>query len=255
MIGLQELIIKEDIMLKDLAKYLEVTPSGMKQWFKKQRVPEKYLKALCDKFKVEKSYFNKIVNDEEFNRRKKGFNNYIIDGNIVKIIIKQSNGKIHHAIIDLEDLDKLIKLDYCWHVRYDIHTFTYYVVYTIRDESINTKSKATTVHLHKYILDADVKNDEYIDHINHDTLDNRKENLRITKNKKNLTHRKGANSNNKSGYRNVCWIEKEQCYYVQLQIDGVNTRLKKFRKDEMKKAARYAEKMREKYYGEFKGNG
>lgn len=40
---------------------------------------------------------------------------------------------------------------------------------------------------------------------------------------------------------------------VQLSINGGNTRLAKFPKDQLKEAAQFADKMRQKYYGEFAG--
>jgi len=40
---------------------------------------------------------------------------------------------------------------------------------------------------------------------------------------------------------------------VQIQIEGVNTTLKRFKKDQLEEAGEYAEKMRVKYYGEFAG--
>lgn len=105
--------------------------------------------------------------------------------------------------------------------------------------------------LHRFIMDA--KENQYIDHINHNTLDNRKDNLRVLSNKENLTNRNGKNNNNKSGYRNVCWVNKEHKWLVQLQVDGVSTVLGRFEKDDVEAAGEFAERMREKYYGKFKG--
>ena len=40
---------------------------------------------------------------------------------------------------------------------------------------------------------------------------------------------------------------------VQLQVEGKNTTLKRFKKDQLKEAGEFAEEMRQKYYGEFAG--
>ena len=56
----------------------------------------------------------------------------------------------------------------------------------------------------------------YIDHINHNTLDNRLENLRITINNKNSKNRRHKNSNNKTGYRNVFYNSAIDKYTVSL---------------------------------------
>jgi len=40
---------------------------------------------------------------------------------------------------------------------------------------------------------------------------------------------------------------------VQIQVNGKNTRLKNFPEDQVDEAGKYAEEMREKYYGNFKG--
>jgi len=42
---------------------------------------------------------------------------------------------------------------------------------------------------------------------------------------------------------------------VQLQIDGKNTTLKRFPKDQLDEAVIFAEEMRQKYYGEWAGKG
>ena len=104
----------------------------------------------------------------------------------------------------------------------------------------------------KFTMDA--KDDEVVDHINHDTLDNTKGNLRCIPWKNNSTNRKSRNSNNKSGYRNVSWSKNENKWLVQLQINKKNTVLGKFVYEDLDKAGQFAEEMRQKYYGKFAGS-
>lgn len=92
-----------------------------------------------------------------------------------------------------------------------------------------------------------------IDHIDHDTKNNKKSNLRKTEHQTNATNRRGRNKNNKSGYRNVS--KRDNQWVVQLQIEGKNTVLKKFPLDQLDEAGEYAKKMREIYYGEWAGEG
>ena len=90
-----------------------------------------------------------------------------------------------------------------------------------------------------------------VDHINNNTLDNRKCNLRISEHKHNTRNRHGKNSNNKSGFRNVSWDGYR--WIVQLQINGKNTILGKFPYEQLEEAGTFAEQMRQKYYGEYAG--
>ena len=184
--------------------------------------------------------------------KKKG-NNYIIDkeNNIAKIELRRRNKESLWATIDLDDLQRVvIDFGYAWFTDYNEVRDLFYVkscIYT----GDKTKSNHKCVLLHKYILNY--FGNKKVDHINHDTLDNRKCNLRIIENKLNTKNRKGKNSNNKSGYRNVSWIGEK--WTVQLQINGINTALARFPKEQLKEAGEFAELMRQKYYGEFAGNG
>ena len=184
--------------------------------------------------------------------KKKG-NNYIIDkeNNLVRIELKRRNGKESlWTIIDLEDLERVINFPYTWYAKLSPNNNCYYAFASehlgVRE---NGTQKKRIVALHQVVLDTD----KIVDHIEHDTLDNRKSKLRIVDNKHNLRNRKGRNNNNKSGYRNVSWSNGEQKWIVQLQVNGKNTCLGKFPKDQLEEAGKFAEEMRNKYYGEFAG--
>ena len=48
--------------------------------------------------------------------------------------------------------------------------------------------------------------------------------------------------------------KSENVWVVQLQINKKNTVLGKFPKDQLEEAGKFAEQMRQKYYGKFAGN-
>lgn len=88
-----------------------------------------------------------------------------------------------------------------------------------------------------------------VDHVNHNTLDNRKSNLKIRKGNSNSINRLGANKNSSTGERNVSWSEKINKYIVQLQVNGKNVVFGKFSKSEFSKAVSLAKRKRKEIYG------
>ena len=183
---------------------------------------------------------------------KKG-NNYIIDeeNGIAKIELNRRNAENLWTTIDLEDLERVINFPYTWFAKYyeDIDSY-----YACASQYIPELKHARTILMHQFIMGIDRTAREFnVDHQNHNTLDNRKENLRITNVPNNSKNRQKRNSNNKSGYRNVCWNSSRNRWVVQLQVDGKNKVLGTFKEDELEKAGKFAEEMRQKYYGEFAG--
>ena len=180
--------------------------------------------------------------------KKKG-NNYIVDteNNIARIELHRRNEESLWTIIDLEDLDRVINFPYTWFAKLNKSIGEYYVY---ASEYRPETKRCKPIFLHQFIMNA---NGKIVDHKNNDGLDNRKSNLRMATDKNNSTNRRSRNSNNKSGYRNVCWSKIESKWLVQLQINGKNTVLGKFY--DVDEAGRFAEEMRQKYYGEFAGKG
>ena len=73
------------------------------------------------------------------------------------------------------------------------------------------------VKMHRMIINA--PSDKDVDHINGDTLDNRKSNLRLCNQSQNQANRK-MNKNNKSGYRGVHWDEQGRRWKAQIKVNG-----------------------------------
>ena len=177
-------------------------------------------------------------------------NDYFIEENITTLRITNRKGVVINVLIDTEDLDRIKNHNWCggWRKGYQNR---HYIQYSEYQGTINGKPKYKSILLHKFIMD--VWDKRKVDHINHDSLDNTRKNLRVIENKLNLLNRKSKNSNNKSGFRNVSWHERDNRWVVQLQVEGKNTILKRFKKDQLEEAGVYAEEMRQKYYGEYKG--
>ena len=125
----------------------------------------------------------------------KGFkklNKYIISGNIALIEILSPKYGYFYAIIDAIDINKV--KNYCWRLSHGYVYSFYYNKDNIRND----------ISLQELIVKR--IDGLQIDHINHNTLDNRKENLRlctIKQNQENLI--KSKNHNKTSGIRGVCW--------------------------------------------------
>lgn len=195
---------------------------------------------------LEQNIKNVILSGDYMARKKKG-NNYIVDeeNNIVKLELHRRNAESFWTTIDLEDLDKVLKYPYTWYAKYQYLNKGYYV-YASEYNPETKRSKS--IFLHQFIMDA---NGKAVDHINGDTFDNRKINLRIAEDSDNSKNRKGKNSNNTSGYRNVSWSKRDKKWVVQMQVDKKHKTLGSF--DDVHEAGKFAEEMRQKYYGEFAG--
>lgn len=132
-------------------------------------------------------------------------NKYEVRGNVTSIHISRKDGTIYETIIDTADLDKVKNLGYSWCVTNGAGTDFY--VYS--RAKVNGVKK--NILLHRWIMDAPKGMD--IDHISHDTLDNRRSNLRITSRQGNMQNRRAKNSRNRE-LLNIYWIEDKNMWRV-----------------------------------------
>ena len=108
------------------------------------------------------------------------------------------------VLIDKEDIEKIQK--YYWNVKPDGNNKTKFYV--------QTTEKGKRIHLHRYILNLPKYNGKNcVDHRNGNTLDNRKENLKVCTLKENLQNMK-LSKRNKCGIKGVSWCNSQQRWRV-----------------------------------------
>ncbi len=160
---------------------------------------------------------------------KRKYNQYDLDGGFGIGWTSNTNEEFY---FDLEDYDKI--KDYCWRA------------YTQPDghKTVRTRDRITgkNIMIHHLIFGKNC------DHINRNTFDNRKNNLRVATYQENARNSSVA-KNNTSGVTGVTWNSRDRCWQARI---GVNYRSKSLgcfiNKEEAIVARLEAER---KYYGEF----
>lgn len=142
-----------------------------------------------------------------------------------------------NTMVDAADYDWLNQWPWC--AVWNKHTHSFYAK---RSKWDKIKKCSYTIAMANEILQCSPG--EQADHISHDTLDNRKENLRKTTNTQNCSN-KGIRSTNKSGYIGVCWYKKYEKWNA--YINHIN--LGYF--DSAEEAARARDEVAKKLHGEF----
>ena len=117
--------------------------------------------------------------------------------------IPLSNGQF--AIFDIDDYDLVVK--YTWCAVWNKYTNSYYA----QTQAVGYSGKMGSVHMQRIITNA--PNGMFVDHINHDTLDNRKCNLRLATKSENMMNRRRAKSNS-SGLKGVYKKSKNKWYAI-----------------------------------------
>jgi hypothetical protein len=129
----------------------------------------------------------------------------------IEIIITNYRGvPVDRTIVDSDVYPSIKK--YRWHRHYNVSTDSYYAVSSQRSKGIKS-----TLILSRVIMNC--PENKMIDHINHDTMDNRKNNLRVVGNNQNQQNLKGPKKNNESGFLGVHWHSHRGMWKGQVTVN------------------------------------
>lgn len=140
-----------------------------------------------------------------------------------------------YAIVDDSDYKELSKYEWCYKPGYVFR----FIKYGTRDYGI--------MQMHRQIMGLKRGDKELVDHINHNTLDNRKNNLRLCNNSQNQMNRKKTSGSSK--YKGVCWCKTRKIWMSYIMKDGKSKTLGRF--DKEKEAAVVYNKAACRMFGEF----
>ena len=148
------------------------------------------------------------------------------------------------AIVDPDDFKKFGSMKWCamWHSGGK----RFYAGRVRRGPD----GKNWTIYLHRAIMQLPPSS-MVVDHINHNTLDNRKVNLRVCNQFQNQMNRSGATSRSKSGSRGISQYGKRGKWVAKISVDGESVYLGSF-PDKASASTAYAV-ANKKYYGDFGG--
>lgn len=172
---------------------------------------------------------------EELNKQSRKQNRFVIMDDYV--IAKDDNDR--EFLIDIDDYYRLLKFGRYW--------FVSKRVFNGREESyVESKANGETIRLHNFIMNP--AEGEVVDHINGDTMDNRKQNLRITNEARNAQNR-ATPRNNTSGVKGVHFNGRMNKWVARIGYFGKRIHLGAF--DSFEEAVKARKEAEEKYYGEF----
>lgn len=112
------------------------------------------------------------------------------------------------AFVDDEDYETLTR--HRWRAQYNSGAGSFYA-------GRNTSKDKKKLYMHRVIMNAPLG--VQVDHINGNTLDNRRANLRFASKSENGRNR-GKQANNKSGYKGVSWGRRESKWYAYIQLNS-----------------------------------
>lgn len=110
------------------------------------------------------------------------------------------------ALVDAGDYDDVSK--YKWRSAWDEHTHSFYAIREHRDSNYGT----FTLSMHRFIMGCTKGDGTQVDHINHNTLDNRRCNLRVVNQSK--------NQHNRRNVRGYYLNKRSKKYVAQFNLNG-----------------------------------
>ena len=116
--------------------------------------------------------------------------------------------------------------------------------YLMCDYKKNKERKC--IRVHRLIMGLASNKDKTIvvDHINGDTLDNRRCNLRVITRGQNVDYRQGSKKNSASGIRGLHWEEKEKRWIARIMENDITIWSKRYKEEDKELAIQELEEKR-----------
>ena len=124
-------------------------------------------------------------------------------------------GKLHEVLVSLCDLDKIQEVTGVWYVDYAADHLLY----------VKTCVKGSNVQLHRYLTEC--PSDKVVDHKDRNTLNNTRDNLRVTTKSKNGLNAR-TRSGSKSGVPGVTFSNRDNKWRVRVPVEGVQRQIGQF---------------------------
>ncbi len=161
---------------------------------------------------------------------------FLFGGNMKKIKLTQGQ----FALVDDEDYERVNK--YKWTASYSKQSNSYVALRGIK----KSLGKRKHVLMHRFIMNA--PKGRVVDHIHHNTLDNRKQELRTCTQSQNCMNARKTPSKS-SKYKGVSWHKTIKAWFAHIYIDGRNKYIGYYKTENQ--AALAYNKAALKYFGEY----
>jgi len=156
-----------------------------------------------------KSFYSVVCNECKAQRPPVVDKTFFLDGVFCRLI-PLTRGE--YALVDALDYDSL--MDYKWYAKWSKPMNSYYASTVVKTPS----GKWKHLSMHRLILGITAAELEG-DHINGDTLNNTRRNLRPASGPQNQANCK-VRTDNTSGYRGVCWHVRFGKWHAKISVNG-----------------------------------
>ena len=109
--------------------------------------------------------------------------------------------------------------DYDWLNRWKWHAHKRKGNFYAARQSSKKKGKQFAIQMHRQILGLEREDKREVDHIAHNTLDNRRDSIRICTHVQNMRNQK-LQTNLTSQFKGVCWKKQAKKWVAQITIGG-----------------------------------
>jgi hypothetical protein len=143
-------------------------------------------------------------------------NYFEVRGDTTAIVLNRKNGPNLETLIDTVDLEKANQFPNTWCASWSGITNSFYCY----GKLTLPNGKRVSILLHRWLMEC--PDDLHVDHINNDTLNNRRlENLRLVLHKENHQNRLGPQRNSLLGIRGVCWHKGKKKWQAAINVNGL----------------------------------